>query len=43
MTYSVNSSGASKDGNKQHDLYPKPLELQLGGKGAQPHELRLTK
>ena len=24
-------------------LYPKPLELQLGGKGTQPHELRRTK
>jgi hypothetical protein len=25
-----------------YTLYPKPLELQLGGKGAQPHELRGT-
>jgi len=25
------------------DIYPKPLELQLGGKGTQPHELRLAK
>jgi thiol-disulfide isomerase/thioredoxin len=24
-------------------LYPKPLELQVGGKGTQPHELRHTK
>tara|TARA_R110002111_G_scaffold36146_3_gene70512 strand:- start:103 stop:294 length:192 start_codon:yes stop_codon:yes gene_type:complete len=26
-----------------HLLYSKPLELQLGGKGTQPHELRRTK
>ena len=24
-------------------LYPKPLELQVGGKGTQPHELRWSK
>jgi hypothetical protein len=26
-----------------NDLYPKSLELQLGGKGTQPHELSCTK
>ena len=28
---------------QKQDIYPKPLELQLGGKGTQPHELRRTK
>ena len=27
----------------KQQLYPKPLELQLGGKGTQPHELSCTK
>jgi len=29
--------------HQYRDIYPKPLELQLGGKGTQPHELRRTK
>jgi len=28
---------------EESELYPKPLELQLGGEGTQPHELRRTK
>jgi hypothetical protein len=26
-----------------HHIYPKPLELPLGGKRTHPHELRATK
>jgi len=32
-----------RDEAQNYEIYPKPLELQLGGKGTQPHELRRTK